>query len=171
MPDTQQIPQALAEIVALIAPDSEPILRRMADAIAAVELADRAPTGALLDALYPDGGDLNEAGIVYCDWRSDPAEIRSYLIELPGCPASLNWDWVDDFDEDDWNPEEIESFLWPLAARCRDLATALIILDTGSDGYGLGFVRADHIDRIVELARTAHCDLRVVYPQVPTYLT
>ncbi|MGY4103594.1 DUF6630 family protein [Nocardia sp. R16R-3T] len=170
MPDTQQIPQALSDIVELIAPGSESTQRRLAEAIADRELADSwAPSGALLEALYPESAGLHEAGMAYCEMNCDPAEIRGYLVELPAYPAALNWDWLDEFD-DDWNPEEIENFLWPLAARCRELGSALIILDAGSDGYGIGFVSANHIDRIVELARIANCDLRVVHPGIETFL-
>ncbi|WP_435830177.1 hypothetical protein [Nocardia salmonicida] len=61
--------------------------------------------------------------MVYCDWCSVPTEICDYLIELPTCPATLSWDWVEEFDEDDWDPEEIDSFLWPVAARCHELDT------------------------------------------------
>ncbi|WP_216906222.1 DUF6630 family protein [Nocardia noduli] len=172
MPGTEQVPQALADIVELFAPGSESIRRRLAEAIT----TDRERTGSrtaaaiLLDALYPDSADLHDAGMVYCDWRSVPTEIRDYLIELPTCPATLSWDWLEEFDEDDWDPEEIDSFLWPLAARCHEMGTALIALDIESDGYGLGFIAADHIDRIVKLAESADCDLRVVHPQVPTDL-
>jgi len=176
MPDTQQITQALSEIVELIAPGSKPSQRRLAEAIADRGVA--APSSALLRALYPDGpeiraaGGLYEAGMSYCDWNTHPDEIRDSLIQLPSCPAALNWDWVNEFDESDerWDPEEIESFLWPLAARCREVGSALIILDTGSDGYGIGFASADRIDRIVELARIADCDLGVVHPGVETFL-
>ncbi|MDV6270828.1 DUF6630 family protein [Rhodococcus globerulus] len=179
MPDTQQITQALSEIVELIAPGSKPSQARLAEEIAGREIADTwAPSNALLRALYPDGpdiraaGGLYEAGIANCDCNDTPGMIRDSLIELPACPAALNWDWVNEFDESDdrWDPEELENFLWPLAARCRELGSALIILDTGSDGYGIGFVSADHIDRIVELAQIADCDLSVVHPGVETFL-
>lgn len=172
MPDTQQIPQALSEIVELIAPGSKSSQQRLTEEIAAI--ADRGtarssdPSCALFRALYPDGPGLHEAGMTYCDWNSYPAEIREELVELPAYPAALDWDWLDEFD--DWDPEEIDSFLWPLAARCRELGSALLILDTGSDGYGIGFVSADHIDRIVELARIANCDLDVVHPGIETLL-
>lgn len=176
MPDTQQITQALSEIVELIAPGSKPSQARLAEEIASRGIAGTwAPSSALLRALYPDGpdiraaGGLYEAGMAYCDWNCDPAEIRDYLIELPAYPAALDWDWVDEFD-DRWDPEELENFLWPLAARCRELGSALIILDTGSDGYGIGFVSADHIDRILKLAQIADCDLSVVHPGVETFL-
>ncbi|WP_433600776.1 DUF6630 family protein [Nocardia sp. CA-135953] len=170
MPDMQQIPQALSDIVELVAPGSESTQRRLAEAIAGRELADSwAPSGALMDALYPESGSLHEAGMAYCEMNFDPAMIRDDLVELPACPTALDWDWLNEFD-DDWDPEEIENFLWPLAARCRELGSALIILDAGSDGYGIGFISADHIDRIVELARIANCDLRVVHSGIETFL-
>ncbi|RZL21850.1 MAG: hypothetical protein EOP31_26585 [Rhodococcus sp. (in: high G+C Gram-positive bacteria)] len=179
MPDTQQITQALSEIVELIAPGAKPSQARLAEEIAGRGIAGTwAPSNALLRALYPDGpdiraaGGLYEAGMAYCDWNCDPAEIRDSLIELPACPAALDWDWLNEFDESDdrWDPEELENFLWPLAARCREIGSALIILDTGSDGYGIGFVSAEHTDRIVKLAQIANCDLSVVHPGVETFL-
>ena len=46
-------------------------------------------------------------------------------------------------------------------ARClesvRGHVDRMIILDTGSDGYGIGFASAEHIDRIMELAQIADC--------------
>lgn len=132
----------------------------------------------MLRALYPDGPDIRAAGglygagMAYCDCNDTPGMIRDSLIELPACPAAIDWDWVNEFDETDdrWDPEELENFLWPLAARCRELGSALIILDTGSDGYGIGFVSAEHIDRIVKLAQISNCDLSVVHPGVETFL-
>ncbi|MFD3705782.1 hypothetical protein ACFWUP_21800 [Nocardia sp. NPDC058658] len=169
MNNAQRTAQALADIVELVAPGSEPIRHRLAEAVAGLQFAHSWETaGALLDAMYDVDADLSEAGMIYCDWRSEPSEIRDSLVEIPSCPPTLNWEWLDQFDEDEWEPEEIESFLWLLAARCRELGTALIILDVESDGYGLGFVAADRVDRIVELARIATCDLRVVYPEIPT---
>lgn len=175
MPDTQPIPQALSEIVELIAPGSKPSQQRLAEEIAAI--ADRGiarssdPSSALLGALYPEGpGRLHEAGMTYCDMNCDPAEIRDDLVELPAYPAALDWDWLDEFDDDRWDPDELDNFLWSLAARCRELGSALLILSTGSDGYGIGFVSADHIDRIVELAQIANCDLDVVQPGIETFL-
>ncbi|WP_433604870.1 DUF6630 family protein [Prescottella agglutinans] len=171
MPDTQQIPQALSEIVELIAPGSKPSQARLAEEIAGRGVAGTwAPSSALFWALHPEGpGGLHEAGMTSCDWNDTPGMIRESLIELPACPAALNWDWLDEFD-DPWDPEELENFLWPLAARCRELGSALIILDTGSDGYGIGFVSAEHIERIVKLAQIANCELRVVHPGVETFL-
>lgn len=84
-------------------------------------------------------------------------------------PSSTELGLVNEFD-DRWDPEELENFLWPLAARCHELGSALIILDTGSDDYGIGFVSADHTDRIVELAQIANCDLNVVHPDIETFL-
>lgn len=173
MPDTQQITQALSEIVELIAPGSKPSQARLAEEIASCKITDTwAPSNALLWALHPEGTNIREDGMVYCDCNDTPGMIREALIELPTCPAALDWDWVNKFDESDdrWDPEELENFLWPLAARCREIGSALIILDTGSDGYGIGFVSAEHIDRIVELAQIADCDLSVVHPGVETFL-
>lgn len=171
MSDTQQITQALSEIVELIAPGSKPSQVRLAEEIAGREIAGTwAPSSALFWALHPEGTDrLHEAGMTSCDWNDTPGMIREALIELPTCPAALDWDWLDESD-DRWDPEELENFLWPLAARCREIGSALIILDTGSDGYGIGFASADHTDRIMELAQIADFDLNVVHPDVETFL-
>ncbi|MFI8976619.1 hypothetical protein ACIGO9_27290 [Nocardia asteroides] len=163
--DTQPIVQALADITELVAPGSTAVRQRLAEAVGDHDLAEEtAPAEVLLAALYDEDGALEQAAMAWCDWGSDPADIRDDLVQLPSCPKVLDWDWVDQFDEDDWDPDDIDSFLRPLAARCGELGVALVMLDIEADGYGLGFVAAEHGDRIAELARIARCDLRVVAP-------
>ncbi|GAD87317.1 hypothetical protein FEK33_26595 [Nocardia asteroides NBRC 15531] len=165
MLDTQPTVQALADIAELVAPGSTVVRRRLAEAVGDHDLGEEtAAAEVLLAALYDENGALEQAGMVWCDWGSEPAEIRDDLVQLPSCPGALDWGWVDQFDEDDWDPDDIDSFLRPLAARCRELGVALITLDIEADGYGLGFVPAEHGDRVAELARIARCDLRVVAP-------
>ncbi|MFJ9369536.1 hypothetical protein ACIRRA_34670 [Nocardia sp. NPDC101769] len=86
---------------------------------------------------------------------------RSYLARLPLCPPELTWEWYDWSDHGRWDPDDLQNFLWPLADRCLALGAAVVGVYVDGDGFTLGFIAADKVDRLLELAAIAEVRIYV----------
>ncbi|WP_157171829.1 DUF6630 family protein [Nocardia higoensis] len=106
------------------------------------------PDSALVDALREDG-------LIYCECRITPPQIRMYLEGLPATPPALTWDWFTWTNDDAWDYDDIQEFVGPLAEECLALDTAVVGVDVEGDGFTLGFIEADRVDQLLSLAAKA----------------
>ncbi|MFE3056537.1 hypothetical protein [Nocardia sp. NPDC059239] len=87
---------ALFGIVELLAPDADSTRERLEQQLEEVEEENYfTPEEVLIDSLYgfDEDGEPFRSGLTYCNWKSDPNEIRDYLQHLPTYPHGLTWDW------------------------------------------------------------------------------
>ncbi|GAB2564999.1 DUF6630 family protein [Nocardia heshunensis] len=148
---------ALSDLIELFAPGIHEAHEALAEVIADTDPDWLSPEGVLTDTLYRNR-------LVYCDWKSHPLEIRSYLEELPTCPQALTWGWYEWTDGSDWDPEDLEQFLRPLSEKCLELGVALIGIGIDADGFNLGFLLTEDLDRFSTLACTAGIEARIYRP-------
>ncbi|WP_327140669.1 DUF6630 family protein [Nocardia sp. NBC_01327] len=161
---------ALFGIVELLAPDTDAARERLEQQLEEVEEEDYfTPEEALIDSLYGFDKDAEpfRSGLTYCDWKSDPSEIRDYLKDLPAYPQGLTWDWWNWSTDQEWDSSDLQDFLWPLADRCLELGVSLVGIYVDGDGYTLGFLSTGKIERFLELATLAEAQVHVHRPGTP----
>ncbi|MVU77336.1 hypothetical protein GPX89_08760 [Nocardia sp. ET3-3] len=155
---------ALAGIVELLAPDLDSARERLEQLLEDAGEEDYfTPEEMLIDSLYgfDEDGEPFRSGLTYCDWKSYPDEIRDWLQDLPAYPQGLAWDWWDWSTVRDWDSSDLQDFLWPLADRCLELGVSLIGIYVDGDGYTLGFLKNDKVERFLELAALAEAQVRI----------
>ncbi|MFE2958009.1 DUF6630 family protein [Nocardia tengchongensis] len=112
-----------------------------------------APTGDDASAVLSER--LQDAELLtYFDWASRPADCREWMQDLRSYPSAMSWDWWQDFLEevDGLDPGETnERFLERAGDACLSAGTALITIDSGSDGGDFGFTPASNVQRVVAI--------------------
>ncbi|MGV9408912.1 DUF6630 family protein [Nocardia sp. NPDC003693] len=155
---------ALVGIVELLAPEADSARARLEQLLADAEGEDYfTPEEVLVDSLhgFDEDGEPFRSALIYCDWKSYPDEIRDWLRELPTYPPGLTWDWWDWSNVREWDSSDLQDFLWPLADRCLELGVSLIGIYVDGDGYTLGFLNSDKVERFLELATRAEAQVHV----------
>lgn len=110
---------------------------------------------------------LRLENLLYFDWRDNAKEIAEDLMDLPGFPEDMTWDWYDWSRIEHWDPDYLANFVPQMADRVAEHGVAVIGVYDAGDAFTLGILPAERLDRFTATAEAANIRIFVYRSGAP----